>query len=72
MPLVAFRLDPGHDRDHRGTVVSLPRGALVEVCESSSVGSDMMEVLWLDDRYAVFERDLQSRATPESGGTPSR
>ena len=72
MPLVAFRLDQGQDRDQRGTVVSLPRGAMVEVCGSSSVGQDMMEVLWLDHRYAVFERDLQSRATPESDETLSR
>ena len=69
MPLVAFQVDPGQDRDHRGPVVSLPRGAVVEVCGASSLGQDMTDVLWQDRRYAVFERDLESRAVPESDET---
>ena len=65
MPLVAIRLDPGQDRGNSGALASLPREAVVEVCGSSSLGPHMMEVSWQDNRYAVFERDLHSRATLE-------
>ena len=44
---------------------SLPEDAMVEVGGSSPVGRGMLEVTWQSDRYAIFELDLEERASPE-------
>lgn len=45
--------------------MSLPEDAMVEVGGRSPVGVGMLEVRWQSEKYAVFELDLESRATPE-------
>jgi hypothetical protein len=64
-PLVAVRLYLRGDNTKPGMLVSLPEDAMVEVEGRSSVGQGMLEVVWQSERYAVFELDLESRATPE-------
>ena len=63
-PLVAIRL-PARGDDNRPGMISLPRGALVEAHGASSLGSSMVEITWHGEIYAVFERDLASKAAPE-------
>jgi len=60
-PLVAIRL-PAWRNDSRPGTVSLPRDAVIEVVGASSLGSSLVEVVWQGEIYAVFERDLESKA----------
>jgi hypothetical protein len=47
-------------------MTSLPSDATVEIQGSVQPGArGMVEVSWLGQRYAVFELDLTTRATPE-------
>ena len=62
-PLVAVRLSPSPDGEIAGVMSSLPSGAIVESSGSSELGIDMIEVVWEYQRYAVFQRDLATRAT---------
>jgi len=64
-PLVAVQLYRSGESGKRGMLVSLPEDATLEVGGRSSVGQGMLEVTWQSERYAVFELDLESRATPE-------
>ena len=64
-PLVAVQLYLRGDNDKPGMLVLLPEDAMVEVEGRSAVGQGMLEVVWRSERYAVFESDLESRATPE-------
>jgi hypothetical protein len=63
-PLVAIRLH-SPDSDQVGIMTSLPSDAIVEIQGPSDLGRAMVEVSWQDQRYAVFELDLATRATPE-------
>ena len=63
-PLVAIRLCPS-DTDKPGVMSSLPSDAIVEARGPSNLGRGMVEVAWQHQRYAVFELDLETRATPE-------
>jgi hypothetical protein len=65
-PLVAVRLYPRSDSEKAGVIASLPSDALVEIQGPSGLGTGMIEVSWDRQRYAVFELDLESRATLES------
>jgi hypothetical protein len=65
-PLVAIRLCPSADSDKAGVMSSLPSDAIVEIQGPSELGRGMVEVSWHHHRYAVFERDLSTRAVPES------
>ena len=51
-------------------LVSLPEDAMVEVGGRSSVAKGMLEVSWQSERYAVFELDLEERATREVPNEP--
>jgi hypothetical protein len=64
-PLVAIWLSPSSDTDKTGVMASLPSDAIVETRGPSGLGKGMIEVSWRHHRYAVFELDLASRATPE-------
>ena len=64
-PLVAIRLCPSGDSDKAGVMSSLPSDAIVETLGPSDLARAMVEVSWQDQRYAVFELDLATRATPE-------
>jgi hypothetical protein len=64
-PLVAIRLCLSGDSDKAGVVTSLPTDVIVEVLGPSDLGRGMIEVAWERQRYAVFELDLQDRATLE-------
>ena len=66
-PLVAIRLGPS-DTDKCGVMSSLPSEAIVETRGPSNLGKCMVEVSWQQQRYAVFEFDLATRATPEANG----
>jgi hypothetical protein len=44
-------------------VSSLPSDVVVETVGPSDLGTGMVEVTWLRQRYAVFELDLVERAT---------
>ena len=46
-------------------LVSLPEDAMVEVGGRSPVARGMIEISWQSERYAVFELDLEERATLE-------
>jgi hypothetical protein len=48
-----------------GLLVSLPEDAMVEVGGRSPVGQGMLEIRWQSEQYAVFELDLEERATLE-------
>jgi hypothetical protein len=63
-PLVAIRLH-SPDSDQLGIMTLLPSDAIVEIQGPSDLGRAMVEVSWQDQRYAVFELDLATRATPE-------
>ena len=62
-PLVAIRLYASGDSEKAGMLVSLPEDAEVEVGGRSAVAGGMLEVTWQSERYAVFELDLELRAT---------
>jgi hypothetical protein len=62
-PLVAVRLSPSPDRAIAGVMSSLPSGAVVESSGPSELGTGMIEVVWEHQRFAVFQRDLATRAT---------
>ena len=64
-PLIAIRLDASKDSEKPGMLVSLPEDAMVEVGGRSPVGRAMLEISWQSERYAVFELDLEERATLE-------
>ena len=64
-PLVAIRLCPSGDSDKAGVMSSLPSDAIVEIGGPSDLGRAMVEVSWPDQRYAMFELDLATRATLE-------
>ena len=62
-PLVAVRLSPSPDGEITGVMSSLPSGAIVESSGPSELGTGMIEVVWEHQRFAVFQRDLATRAT---------
>jgi hypothetical protein len=62
-PLVAIRLCPSSESDKAGVMTSLPSKAIVETLGPSNLGKAMVEVSWERQRYAVFQRDLATRAT---------
>jgi hypothetical protein len=62
-PLVAIRLSPSPDGEISGVMSSLPSGAIVESSGPSELGTGMIEVVWEHQRFAVFQRDLATRAT---------
>jgi|HubBroStandDraft_6_1064221.scaffolds.fasta_scaffold2665873_1 hypothetical protein len=64
-PLVAVRLLSSMDGEKPGFLVSLPEDAMVEVGGRSPVGQGMLEIRWRSEQYAVFELDLEERATLE-------
>ncbi|HEV2688324.1 MAG TPA: hypothetical protein VGV35_07210 [Bryobacteraceae bacterium] len=64
-PLVAVRLCPSGDTGKVGVLTSLPSDAVVEACGPSELGTGMIEVSWDRQRFAVFERDLETRANLE-------
>jgi hypothetical protein len=64
-PLVAIRLFSSPHSEKPGMLVSLPEDAMVEVGGQSPVGRGMLEIRWQSERYAVFELDLEERATLE-------
>ena len=70
MPLVAIRLCPSGDSNKAGVMSSLPSDAIVETMGPSDLARGMVEVCWQHQRYAVFERDLTTRAVPESVEEP--
>lgn len=53
------------DGEKPGLLVSLPEDAMVEVGGRSPVGQGMLEIRWRSEQYAVFELDLEERATLE-------
>jgi len=61
--LVAVRLCASSDSDKAGVMSSLPSGAIVESSGPSELGTDMIEVVWEHQRFAVFQGDLATRAT---------
>jgi hypothetical protein len=61
--LVAVRLFRSHETDKAGVMTSLPADAVVEVHGPSELGDGMVEVAWEHEGYAVFKRDLATRAT---------
>ena len=63
MPLVAIRLSSTSDGEIAGVMSSLPSGAIVEPSGQCELGTGMIEVVWEHQRYAVFQRDLATRAT---------
>ena len=63
IPLVAIRLSSSGDNEKPGMLVSLPEDAMLEVGGRSPVGRGMLEISWQSERYAVFELDLEERAT---------
>jgi hypothetical protein len=65
-PLVAIRLCPSNEREKAGEMTSLPSDVVVEAHGPSRLGRGMVEVTWQCQRYAVFELDLATRATPQS------
>ena len=64
-PLIAIRLHTSRGSEKSGMLVSLPEDAMVEVGGRSPVGRGMLEISWQSERYAVFELDLEERATLE-------
>ncbi len=62
-PLVAVRLCRSNETKKAGVMTSLSADAVVEVRGPSDLGDGMIEVAWEHHRYAVFERDLVTRAT---------
>ena len=64
-PLVAIRLFPSRESDKTGVMSWLPSDAILEIHGPSSLGTGMIEVSCERQRYAVFELDLTTRATPE-------
>jgi len=62
-PLVAVRLSPSPDGEGAGVMSSIPSGAIVETSGPSELGTDMIEVVWEHQRFAVFQGDLTTRAT---------
>lgn len=62
-PLVAVRLCPSGNTAQAGVLTSLPSEAVVETQGPSKLGAGMIEVSWEHQRFAVFERDLSTRAT---------
>jgi len=62
-PLVAIRLCPSAESDKAGVMTSLPSNAVVEIQGPSKLGTGMVEVSWEHQRFAVFQRDLATRAT---------
>ena len=62
-PLVAVRVCRSNETEKAGVVTSLPANAVVEVRGPSDLGDGMIEVSWEHQRFAVFERDLVTRAT---------
>jgi hypothetical protein len=62
-PLVAVRLFRSHEIERAGVMSSLPADAIVEMRGPSDLSHGMVEVAWEHQRYAVFERDLATRAT---------
>jgi hypothetical protein len=63
-PLLAIRLCRENAPDNAGVLSSLPPEAIVEIRGPSNLGTNMVEVSWQANRYAVFERDLKDRAEP--------
>lgn len=62
-PLIAIQLSR-QDQGRPGVLASLPGNVTVEVGGRSTVGPGLVEVWWESETYAVFERDLQTRAKP--------
>jgi hypothetical protein len=62
-PLVAVRLCRSNETEKAGVMTSLPTDAVVEIHGPSDLGNGMVELAWEHQRYAVFQRDLVTRAT---------
>jgi hypothetical protein len=62
-PLVAILLCRSGEMDKAGVMALLPAKAVVEIRGPSDLGAGMVEVSWHCQRYAVFELDLETRAT---------
>ena len=62
-PVAAIRLCPSGESDKAGVMTSLPANAVIENWGPSNLGTGMVEVAWHCQRYAVFQRDLATRAT---------
>jgi len=62
-PLVAVRLCRSNEAEKTGVMTSIPADAVVEIYGPSDLGDGMIEVAWEHQRYAVFRRDLITRAT---------
>jgi hypothetical protein len=62
-PLVGIRLSSSSGGEIAGVMSSLPSGAIVESSGLSELGTGMIQVVWEHQRFAVFQRDLATRAT---------
>jgi hypothetical protein len=62
-PLPAIRLFHSHRTGRAGEMALLPAKAVIEIRGPSGIGTDMVEVTWQHQRFAVFEQDLVVRAT---------
>jgi len=62
-PLAAIRLFQLDRTEKAGAMALLPAKAVVEMRGSSDLGAGMVEVTWHCQRFAVFQRDLLTRAT---------
>ena len=63
LPLIAVRLFRPHETERAGVMSSLPADAIVEMRGPSDLSEGMVEVSWEHQRYAVFQRDLATRAS---------
>jgi hypothetical protein len=62
-PLPAIRLFQSDRTEKAGVMALLPAKAVVEMRGPSELGIGMVEVTWQCHRFAVFLRDLATRAT---------
>ena len=60
---MAIRISPSPDGELTGVMSSLPSGAVVKSIGPCELGNGMTEVVWEHQRFAVFQRDLATRAT---------
>lgn len=62
-PLPAIRLFQSDRTEKAGVMTLLPVKAVVEMRGPSELGTNMVEVSWHCQRFAVFERDLKVRGS---------
>jgi hypothetical protein len=62
-PLVAVRLFRSEETEKAGVMTTIPADAVVEIHGPSDLGDGMVEVVCEHQRFAVFERDLKTRAS---------